>query len=89
MSDKYLTDSTHVRVIWRDGRSSVMTWAEYESDEFQPGAFYDWEIEMLNPDLSVWAPDTKSRSPGCQCHWEEGDSSCRVHGLTESHEVQE
>lgn len=24
-----------------------------------------------------------ARTPGCQCHWEEGDSPCRVHGEEE------
>lgn len=24
--------------------------------------------------------DTKPREPGCECHWEEGDSPCPVHG---------
>jgi len=28
-------------------------------------------------------PDTKPREPGCQCHWEEGDSPCPVHGENE------
>lgn len=28
-------------------------------------------------------PDKVKREPGCQCHWEVGDSPCRVHGENE------
>lgn len=33
--------------------------------------------------LGLEVEDREPRQPGCQCHWEVGDSPCPVHGLDE------
>lgn len=37
----------------------------------------------LNPGNQLRHRGSRRRAPGCQCHWEEGDSPCRVHGEDE------
>lgn len=32
------------------------------------------------PNLNRMIEDSKKRTAGCQCQWEEGDSPCKVHG---------
>lgn len=42
----------------------------------------DAVITRIRAEATV-EPDIKKREPGCECHLEEGDSPCVVHGVYE------
>ncbi len=41
------------------------------------------EWDSTQGDIDPASENISKRAPGCRCHWEEGDSTCPVHGEEE------
>ena len=68
---------------WKDRYKKLEQQFENLADCFKtacPKLFEEWQKGDLSPALTPRVEDRKPREPGCQCHQEEGDSPCAVHG---------
>lgn len=64
---------------WHDGVGWYYTIDDYP-DEGSCGAFRTSREAADHARACGYDTDTAPREPGCECHWEVGDSPCPVHG---------